>query len=221
MLPQSIQEIIIKLAKKMARGFLNKKIQKIQSLSDQNIYCYYAAGIVGYMITELFGERGYFDEAEVSQMMPLGHDFGLALQKVNIIKDVAEDMKEKRFYWPKDLLQEHGLDYKTLTKEKNDRQALVVIKEMIKDVKHYFNRCLDYIERLPSNPEGLKIFCGDNLLMAIATLRGQVTTNIFKKEIKIKREEVYAIDTAVTDYVKHRKSLRGLADMISVKPLAI
>jgi len=222
MLPVPIQEIIIKVAKTMAMGFLNKRIQRIHTLSDQNKYCHFAAGIVGYMITEVFQERGYLSGESMKNMMPLAHDFGLALQKVNIIKDVVPDIKEARFYWPKDLLKERNLTYMNLVHPKSREQAqksIEIVNLLVKDAKPYFENSINYIDKLPHSPEGLRIFCGDNILMAYATLREANSGKVFLNKAKITREEVHNIDLEVTRLVRQRRSLASLAQRISVAPL--
>lgn len=211
-LPLEIQGTIIRVASKMTEGFGDENVQQINTLEDQNKYCFYAAGIVGYIITEVFGCRGYLTSKEVEEMLPLAKDFGLALQKVNIMKDVMDDVSEGRFYWPKDIIEKHGVTYETLGKDVD--KSLLVLKELVKDAKNYIKRSLDYIDRLPYEPEELRVFCGDNLMMAIATLRVIQTPELFVRPVKITRDEVYAIDKEVTKIVKNKESLREFAEKL-------
>ena len=210
--PSKVQEIIVKNAVVMAKGFVEDGIQNIRTFSQQNKYCFYAAGIVGHTITELFGYYGYLSQKEVKELMPLAEDNGLALQKVNIMKDIIDDVKEGRHYWPVELLAKYGLTYKTLGSKEHMEESMKVLEELHDDVKPYFARSLEYIHRLPDKPAGLRIFCANNVLMAIATARTITNSKLFSNEkVKITREEVYAIDREVTRCVENGEKLDMLA----------
>lgn len=213
--PSRVQEIIVKNAVVMAKGFVEDGIQNIRTLSQQNRYCFYAAGIVGHIITELFGYYGYLSKEEVEELLPLAEDNGLALQKVNIMKDILDDIRDGRFYWPAEILQEYGLTYETLGSKGNMEQSVKVLNALYEDVKPYFARSLEYIHKLPDKPAGLRIFCANNILMAIATTRTIMNSRLFTQaKLKIAREEVYAIDREVTRCVESGERLDLLASGI-------
>lgn len=213
------QRTVIRLSTEMAKGFSDISVQNIETMEDQNLYCHYAAGIVGYMITEHFMHCGYISAQKADNIKELSHDFGLALQKINIIKDVAEDVQDKRHYWPRKILAEKGLTYADLVNPNSRKKlesAMEVLQYLINDAHVYIERSLKYIEELPFDPPGLKIFCADNLLMGVATLRHSQTTDIFDpdKKVKISRDEVYTIDRHVTDIVLSRKSVNEFAEFL-------
>jgi phytoene synthase len=65
-------------------------------------YCHLVAGVVGEMAAGIFGltdERTY----------AYARKLGLALQMVNIIRDVGEDARRGRIYLPVDDMQRHGV----------------------------------------------------------------------------------------------------------------
>jgi len=65
-------------------------------------YCHLAAGVVGEMSAAIFGvtEAGTITYA---------HKLGLALQLINIVRDVGEDARRGRIYLPIDELQRFGV----------------------------------------------------------------------------------------------------------------
>ncbi|HYA65541.1 MAG TPA: presqualene diphosphate synthase HpnD [Burkholderiaceae bacterium] len=65
-------------------------------------YCYLVAGVVGEMAAGIFGSSG---EATYSYARQLG----LALQMVNILRDVGEDARRGRIYLPLDDMQRFGV----------------------------------------------------------------------------------------------------------------
>lgn len=65
-------------------------------------YCYRVAGCVGEFWTKLgFNSEGpNFSREPVAVMMPWAKHFGQALQLVNILRDLPEDLRTGRFYLP-------------------------------------------------------------------------------------------------------------------------
>ncbi len=72
----------------------------LSDLQDLRTYCYFVAGVVGEMLTELF----LLGRPELSGIAPMLRErapvFGEALQLVNILKDSAGDAAEGRTYLP-------------------------------------------------------------------------------------------------------------------------
>ena len=64
----------------------------LTTVADLRAYCYAVAGIVGEMLTELFGEAPALWED--------GKTFGEGLQLVNILKDAPSDARAGRVYLP-------------------------------------------------------------------------------------------------------------------------
>ena len=68
---------------------------QLTDLADLRAYCYVVAGIVGELLTELFGAAPLLWEE--------GKLFGEGLQLVNILKDAPSDATQGRLYLPKDV----------------------------------------------------------------------------------------------------------------------
>ena len=65
-------------------------------------YCYLVAGCVGEFWTKLgfYSEGPNFSREPLAVMMPWAKNFGQALQLVNILRDLPEDLHTGRFYLP-------------------------------------------------------------------------------------------------------------------------
>jgi farnesyl-diphosphate farnesyltransferase len=65
-------------------------------------YCYRVAGCVGEFWTKLgfYSEGPNFSREPLAVMMPWAKHFGQALQLVNILRDLPEDLHTGRFYLP-------------------------------------------------------------------------------------------------------------------------
>ncbi|MCE9574727.1 MAG: phytoene/squalene synthase family protein [Deltaproteobacteria bacterium] len=64
-------------------------------------YCWRAAGVVGLMMTHVFGVKD-------DRALPYAAHLGIAMQLTNVCRDVAEDWARGRLYLPDDLLAAHG-----------------------------------------------------------------------------------------------------------------
>jgi phytoene synthase len=64
-------------------------------------YCWRAAGVVGLMMTHVFGVKD-------DRALPRAAALGIAMQLTNICRDVAEDWGRGRLYIPDELLAAHG-----------------------------------------------------------------------------------------------------------------
>ena len=102
----SLQDEEIALMKKwtneMAEGmciFLNRVIN---TQDDLNEYCYYVAGTVGLFLTNILKLKGSnITPEKFSRLKGNAVNFGLFLQKLNIIRDYMEDNdSKKRSFWP-------------------------------------------------------------------------------------------------------------------------
>ncbi len=179
----------------MAAGWQNAT-RSIRTFVEQNLYCYYAAVTVGNLLTELFYHHGHVDRPTYRKLKALAADFGLALQKINIIKDMCVDLDEGRKYWPQELLARNKLSYKTLRSPQARKKALKVARIMINDAYFYAKRSFDYILMLPRREIKLRIFCCIPLFMALATLElsiNNVSLFLRERRVKISRHQVSEI----------------------------
>jgi farnesyl-diphosphate farnesyltransferase len=167
------------------------------NLNDLDRYCYYVAGTVGHMLTELFGEtlRRRHESWTVQSTEELrlsAEAFGQGLQLVNIIKDVAADARHGRSFLPRTLL--FGRD----VEGKEPRSALelnhVEIKPLFKRARAGLRGAVDYTCRIPETDRDMRLFCLIPLSMAVKTLElCEESPGLFDPEqpVKISREEVH------------------------------
>ena len=71
------------------------------TMGDLELYCWRVAGVVGLMMTHVFGID---DDAA---LVPAAH-LGMGMQLTNICRDVEEDWQRGRLYIPDELLARHG-----------------------------------------------------------------------------------------------------------------
>lgn len=96
-------------------------------------YCYHVAGAVGLLVAQILG---YTDE----NAEKYAYDLGVALQLVNILRDVKEDQERHRSYIPLNFLEEHQ-DFKEMC------AALAIESE------RFFDSALDIYKTLPKEDQ--------------------------------------------------------------------
>ena len=196
--PLEARNAIVRRGRIMAKGMYEFQKKPIDTFADQDKYSYYVAGVVGHLLNDLFYINGVFDLRLKRMLSRHAKYFGLALQKVNILRDIADDIKANRYYWPKKILAKYGLDYGNICFAENRGKALAVLREQIVDARKYINSAMQYILLLPKKALRVRMFCLIPLFMAIESfVKCMDNADIFDSGIKVKisREQVTDIVT--------------------------
>ncbi len=202
-LPLKTQAVVRKWVAEMAIGMrkfvlLYPNGIRIQTLDEYKEYCYYVAGTVGYMLTDLWHEHSpSIGERRYAILRERCRAFAEALQTVNILKDVAVDAeKENSVYVPEELLKAHGSSQSSILAPEllaSNREALT---QLIKLAWHDLEEALIYLLDIPRRAVQIRLFCILPLLLAYATLRDLVQSTAMLKpggSVKISRKEVKSL----------------------------
>lgn len=187
---------ILACAREMADGMLTFQGKTIDSLKVQEEYCYYVAGIVGYLNSRLFHLAGQIPEKPDERFMELAKNFGIALQKVNILRDVSDDIPHNRNFWPRDMVTTQGLTYQTLCLPENRKKAMTVLDAIVEDALPYLDDALEYTKRLPRWAIRVRVFCLIPMFMAVESYAKCVNNeDVFNgaKTVKISKADVARI----------------------------
>ena len=85
-------------------------LQALQTEAELADYTWLVAGCVGEFWTELCGRHlpGY-SLLPQAEMLRIGREYGMGLQRLNIIRDAGADLAAGRCYWPVETLAQAGL----------------------------------------------------------------------------------------------------------------
>jgi len=169
---------------------------RLETIGELEKYCYYVAGTVGVMLTDLFRlDRPAIPAAAEAVLRPAGVDFGLGLQLTNIIKDVTDDISRGVSYLPRRLLEETGVRLEELLAEPGDPRARQVTAALVRRAVPRLDRGLEYTLSIPAGERDLRLFCALPLFFAVRTLgRAFEAGRVFGREpLKISRDEVSTI----------------------------
>ena len=197
-----IKDITQKMGNGMADFCRNAEFNAngVDSIKDYDLYCHYVAGLVGNGLTRLFVESGLANQALI-QRPQLQESMGLFLQKTNIIRDIREDLDDKRRFWPKEIWSKYVGEFEDLFKPENKEAALNCSSEMVLNSLNHADQCLFYLAGLKE--QSVFNFAAIPQTMAIATLELVFRNpDIYKKNVKITKGEACRIMMQSTQNLK-------------------
>ena len=147
-LPIATKMVLRAALENMARGmmhFANRRPLRILDLAELNQYCFFVAGLVGELLSQLrdcavVGARPIAQENRLNAF-----HFGMFLQKINILKDQLQDEKEGRYLVPSR-------------------------SELFASLHLHAEFAKDYLFAIPIVEKGYRLFCAWSLFLALASL---------------------------------------------------
>ena len=139
--------------------------------SDLDSYCYYVAGVVGEMLTELFCCHSPAVAAQRNALQELSTSFAEALQLTNIIKDFWEDRSRGACWFPRDLFARHGVELAEVSPQHPDARFQAGVRELVAVAHGHLRNALAYALLLPPRETGIRLFCLWAIGLAVLTLR--------------------------------------------------
>jgi farnesyl-diphosphate farnesyltransferase len=171
---------------------------RIQTVEEYKEYCYYVAGTVGYMLTDLWHQHSpSIGTKRYAILRERCRAFAEALQTVNILKDVATDAeKENSVYVPEELLRLHGSTQNRILAPELLAKNREALSQLIQLAWHDLEEARNYLLLIPRRAVSIRLFCILPLLLAYATLRDLVQSTAMLKpggSVKISRREVKSL----------------------------
>jgi len=197
---------------------------RIRTLDEYREYCYYVAGTVGYLLTDLWREHeASIGDREYTALRERCGAFAEALQTVNILKDVARDAEhENSIYIPESMLRSHGSSQATLLAASHEAQNRAALLELATLAERDLDEATHYLLDIPRRAVAIRLFCALPLLFAYATLRdlrkGWEASD--RALVKISRREVKSIATLSFLSVLSNRALARLVERTRTKPVS-
>lgn len=106
---------------------------EMTTFAELEEYCYYVAGVVGLMMTTIFGLRD-------PSALPRAIEMGIAMQLTNILRDIREDLSMGRIYLPSAEWSDWGITREHLTTQRNDDHWRRYLQFQIARARRYYQR---------------------------------------------------------------------------------
>ncbi len=199
---------------------------RIQTLDEYREYCYYVAGTVGYMLTDLWHEHApSIGPRQYAVLRERSRSFAEALQTVNILKDVATDAEhENSIYIPERLLAEHGGSHAAILAGERPERTQAAMASLVELAWQDLEHAKDYLLLIPRRAVSIRLFCVLPLLFAYATLRDLTRTPAAmarRRVVKISRAEVKSLIVLSMAGVMSNRALAWLAARASRRPVRL
>lgn len=199
---------------------------RIQTLDEYKEYCYYVAGTVGYMLTDLWHEHSHaVSDAVYRKLREKSRQFGEALQTVNILKDVAADAEqENSIYIPENALRAHGSGHSTILSAAHAEGNHAALTDLVKLAWADLEDAVRYLLMVPRRAWSIRTFCVWPLLFAFATLRDLTRSRAMLQHgggVKITRAEVKSLLFLAPLLVGSNSAVRWLVERVKLRAFVL
>ncbi len=210
---QALAHCVAVMGNGMATYQEQESLHGLRDLKAMGDYCYYVAGVVGEMLTELFCDYSDQINREHDQLTRLSVSFGQGLQMTNILKDMWEDRARGACWLPQDVFQRAGFDLSDLDPENPGAAGFKEgLGELIAVALSHLQNALSYTLLIPKAEQGIRRFCLWAIGMAVLTLRNINRHRDFSAghQVKISRRAVKLVTASTTITAKNDRLLKFL-----------
>ena len=192
----------------------NKSASGLPALRDLDEYCYYVAGVVGEMLTDLFVLHCPQLRSARERMMQLAISFGQGLQMTNILKDIWDDREADTCWLPRAVFERHGFDLESLGSRHDSPEFAAGLDELVGVAHAHLRNALEYSCLIPKSEPGIRKFCLWAIGLAVLTLRKIHQKPDFSSgsEVKVSRRTVKATVLTTNMALRSNRALRLLFD---------
>ena len=209
-------DIIVSGQRMDLERFSNKDgsgIRALRRYEEMDDYAYRVAGSVGEFWTEICLEHAFEASQEMKEeLMSSGVRFGKALQLINILRDIPEDLGIGRCYIPTDDLEKIGLSPNDLLNSDSIDIFRPLLDLYIARTEEHLDEAVRYIGLLPHNQYRLRGACMIPVIIGQRTLALLKTQNVLdrKNRVKVSRKEIKEIIRKVIVSLPFKKKSNSL-----------
>jgi farnesyl-diphosphate farnesyltransferase len=218
----AIQRCLDIMCHGMHKFQLTASLRGLPRSTDLDDYCYYVAGVVGQMLTELFCSYSAEIRQHRTELHDLAVSFAQGLQMTNILKDVWEDRSRGACWLPQEVFTPYGIDLERLGPGPDTRFD-AGMRELVGVAHVHLRNALAYTLLIPSKETGIRRFCLWAIGLAVLTLKRIAHTPGFTSgtQVKVSHAAVGMTQLSTNVAVRSNWLLERLFDWAAVGvPLA-
>tara|TARA_S200000501_G_scaffold62156_1_gene52790 strand:+ start:3195 stop:4211 length:1017 start_codon:yes stop_codon:yes gene_type:complete len=156
-------------------------------------YTFRVAGCVGVFWTKMsLAHLITLKPEKENEFFEKGIRFGKALQMINILRDIPEDLRFGRCYIPEQELSRHGMKPEDLFESENIEKFRPLYDEYLDLTNDHLDAAIEYIKMIPETQFRLKASCMLPVLIGQRTVTLLRDGNILDSSdrIKVTRDEI-------------------------------
>lgn len=143
----------------------------LADVADLEAYCYYVAGTVGTLLTDVFITTDPSLDQEVrAGLTSRAVAFGLGLQLTNIVKDVAADRARGWCFMPASICAAHHVAPQHLGDPSRADRAMAVVRDVVELARRNLAVALEYTLLVPPSNRDVRLFILVPLVLALGSL---------------------------------------------------
>ncbi len=168
-------------------------LSSLNNNSELDDYTFRVAGCVGVFWTKMsLAHLISLPNEKENEFFERGIRFGKALQMINILRDIPEDLRFGRCYIPQNELSRHGMKPDDLFDSDNIGKFRPLYDEYLDLTNEHLDAAIEYIKMIPETQFRLKASC------MLPVLIGQRTVTLLREgnildssdRIKVTRDEI-------------------------------
>jgi farnesyl-diphosphate farnesyltransferase len=200
-LPQGMRALVVHYVRQTTLGMARwqEKGPFVEDEAELDDYMHCVAGLVGYLVTEVFARHVPAVAARKIELMPHAREYGLALQTINVIRGLRPDYERGWIYVPKSFCARAGITRTELFEPQKREQAMQVVRMLADKAEAHLEHGLLYVTALSRRHHRIRLACMWPLCFAAKTLAvSRNNPQVLAGEAKISRAEVKGIVRATS-----------------------
>src|SRR5580692_2551848 len=167
----AIQRCVEVMCDGMHKFQCTASLKGLPRATDLDDYCYYVAGVVGEMLTDLFCDYSPMIAQRREALDELAVSFAQGLQMTNILKDVWEDRSRGACWLPQEVFSRHGIDLQQIHSGQHESRFDAGMSELVAVAHAHLRNALAFTLVIPGAEPGIRRFCLWAIGLAVLTLR--------------------------------------------------
>jgi 4,4'-diapophytoene synthase len=192
----------------------NKSLKGLEDLDELGSYCYFVAGVVGEMLTELFCLHCPELNRHRERLMQLAVSFGQGLQMTNILKDIWDDRQTQTCWLPRSVFEAGAFPLERLEEHHPSMEFAAGLAQLVGVAHAHLRDAMEYTCLIPKRETGIRKFCLWAIGLAVLTLRKIHRNPAFTSgsEVKVSRRTVKATVMTTNMTLMSNRALRLMFD---------
>jgi len=185
----------------------------LNDFPDLERYCYFVAGTVGHLLTDVFLAGVPEARPHAHQLRKHALGFGLLLQMTNIVKDVTDDWPRGWCFIPQTVLDDAGTSTERLLDPNHKDAGLHAVNKVNLHAQRFYADAVAYVLAIPHSASALRRFCLFPMLLAGKTLnlaRNNPAVIDAAAKVKVSRDIVMQTAAQVEALLTDDMAIRAL-----------